>query len=194
MGKILGLYCVIYVLNGLWSWTYIGETNCILQSLRQRHLNIYLNRRILWQQKAKMPCYNLHRFAIRVCIFFTFCYISWTTLCDVAFSDCSYFILLFHVGSSAFQIATKLAVIVTQWRGITIFTNSAITVSNNNDSDDGDDDDDNDCLIMIVIVAPCCARYLRLFIAINTKISLYLCSYPEKMANLAKNARGLAKI
>ena len=41
---------------------------------------------------------------------FTFCYLSWATLCDVAFSD-YYESILFHVGSSAFEISTKLAVI-----------------------------------------------------------------------------------
>ena len=42
---------------------------------------------------------------------FTFCYLSWATLCDVAFSD-YYESILFHVGSSAFKISTKVAVIV----------------------------------------------------------------------------------
>ena len=39
--------------------------------------------------------------------------LSWATLCDVAFSD-YYESILFHVGSSAFEISTKLAVIVAQ--------------------------------------------------------------------------------
>ena len=45
--------------------------------------------------------------------FFKFCYLSWATLCDVAFSD-YYDSILFHVGSSAFEISSKLAVIVVQ--------------------------------------------------------------------------------
>ena len=45
--------------------------------------------------------------------------------------------VLFHVGSSAFEISTKLAVIVAQWRA-QLVCNSAIY------------DDDDDCLIMIM--------------------------------------------
>ena len=60
--------------------------------------------------------------------FFTYFYISWATLWDVALSDYYESILFFHVGSSTFQISTKLAVIVAQWRGQMICTNSAITV------------------------------------------------------------------
>ena len=37
------------------------ESSSILQSSRQRHLNIQLERKQLWQQRRKMPCYNLHR-------------------------------------------------------------------------------------------------------------------------------------
>ena len=39
--------------------------------------------------------------------------LSWATLCDVEFFDYNDSIL-FHVGSSAFEISTKLAVIVAQ--------------------------------------------------------------------------------
>ena len=59
------------------------------------------------------------RFAIRVPIFFsfffffTFCNVTWVTLCDIAFSD-YYKSILFHVGSSAFEISTKLVAIVAQ--------------------------------------------------------------------------------
>ena len=42
--------------------------------------------------------------------FFTFCYLSWATHCDFTFSD-YYESILFHVGSSAFEISTKLVVI-----------------------------------------------------------------------------------
>ena len=45
--------------------------------------------------------------------FFPFCYLSWATICDVAFSD-YYESILFHVGSSAFEISTKLPVVVAQ--------------------------------------------------------------------------------
>ena len=88
------------------------ETSSILQSSRLRHLNIYLERKQLWQKRPKMLCYNLHRrwnLSINVrdrdlllvsslylrfqffsyLHFFTFCYLSWpwATLCDVASSD-----------------------------------------------------------------------------------------------------------
>ena len=88
------------------------ETSSILQSSRQRHLNIYLERKQLWQKRPKMLCYNLHRrwnLSINVrdrdlllvsslylrfqffsyLHFFTFYYLSWpwATLCDVASSD-----------------------------------------------------------------------------------------------------------
>ena len=87
------------------------ESSSILQSSRQRHLNIQLEREQLWQQRRKMPCYNLHRrwnLSINVrdrdlllvslylrfqffsyLHFFTFCHLSWpwATLCDVASSD-----------------------------------------------------------------------------------------------------------
>ena len=70
---------------------------------------------------------------------------------------------MFHVGSSAFEISTKLAVIVAQWRA-QLICNSAIYDNDDDDDDDDDDEDDDDCLIMIMIVAPCCARYLCLLV------------------------------
>ena len=53
------------------------------------------------------------RFAFRVCIFFAFCYLILAGPHLVALSD-FYKSVLFHVGSSAFEISTKLAVIVAQ--------------------------------------------------------------------------------
>ena len=50
------------------------------------------------------------KFAFRVCIFYTFCYLSRATLCDVTFSD-YYESILFHVGFRSFEISTKLVVI-----------------------------------------------------------------------------------
>ena len=84
--------------------------------------------------------------------FFAFCYLILAGPHLVALSD-FYKSVLFHVGSSAFEISTKLAIIVAQWRA-QLICNSAIY-------DNDDDDDDDDCLIMIMIVAPCCARYFR---------------------------------
>ena len=81
-----------------------------------------------------MPCYSLHRRwnlsinvrdrsfvsiivlenCFRVCIFLTFCYLSWAKLRDVAFSD-YYESILSHFGFRLFKISTKLlAVIVAQ--------------------------------------------------------------------------------
>ena len=102
------------------------ETSSILQSSRQRHLNIYLERKQLWQKRPKMLCYNLHRrwnLSINVrdrdlllvsslylrfqffsyLHFFTFCYLSWprATLCDVASSD--------HYESNLFNFMSVLA-------------------------------------------------------------------------------------
>ena len=75
-----------------------------------------------------MPCYNLHRIKMelkhqrwrlkslvniivrKICFsclhFFTLGYLSWATLCDVAFSG-YYESILFHIGSSAFEISTN---------------------------------------------------------------------------------------
>ena len=107
-------------------WTYFGKTSSILQSSRLRHLNIYLERKQLWQKRPKMLCYNLHRrwnLSINVrdrdlllvsslylrfqffsyLHFFTFCYLSWprATLCDVASSD--------HYESNLFNFMSVLA-------------------------------------------------------------------------------------
>ena len=82
--------------------------------------------------------------------FFAFCYLILAGPHLVALSD-FYKSVLFHVGSSAFEISTKLAIIVAQWRA-QLICNSAIY---------DNDDDDDDCLMIIMIVAPCCARYFR---------------------------------
>ena len=85
------------------------ESSSILQSSRQRHLNIQLERKQLWQQKAKNALLQLtqkmeleHKrprprsfvsiIVLKISVFsylhfFTFCYLSWATLCDVASSD-----------------------------------------------------------------------------------------------------------
>ena len=71
--------------------------------------------------ELEQKCSRLRSFVsinvLKICFsclhFFTFCYLSWATLCDVAFSDYRDSIL-FHVGSSAFEISTKLVVIVAQ--------------------------------------------------------------------------------
>ena len=115
-----------------------------------RDTSIFSSReRTCGNKRQKMPCYNLLedgtwalnvrgwdlllvslylRFVFRVCIFWTFCYISWATLCHVAFSDYYDSILFFHVCSSALQISTKLAVNTAQWRWQMICTNKAITI------------------------------------------------------------------
>ena len=78
-------------------------------------------------------------------VFVYFCYLSWATLCNVAFSD--YFeSILFHVGSRKFEISTKLAVIVAQRRGQMICNKEKITV-----------------IITMMFVASLCARCLRFF-------------------------------
>ena len=80
--------------------------------------------------------------------------------------------ILFHVGSSAFKLSRKLVVI-----------DEGKCQRNNNRHNN--DDDDDDCLIMIMIVALCSESVFfgitqHLFMAINTKISLYLLSYPRR--------------
>ena len=133
-GKMLCWYCVMQVLDGLSSWLYVGETSSIPQSSRQRHLIIQLGRKNAWQQKAKKCLVTTYigvelehkrsrlrsfvsiiilRFAFLVCPFFAFCYLILAGLHLVTFSD-YYESILFHVGSSAFEISTKLAVIVAQ--------------------------------------------------------------------------------
>ena len=114
------------------SWTYFGETSSMLQSSRQRRFNIQLEKKNIWQQKEQNALLQLTQkmelerkrsrlrsfvstIVLKICFScfhcFTICYLSWATLCDVAFSD-YYKSFLFHVGSSAFEISTKLAVIV----------------------------------------------------------------------------------
>ena len=100
-----------------------------------RDTSIFSQReRTCGNKRRKMSFYNLNRrwnlsinvrdrsFVISIIVlkiwfsclhFFTFCYLSWATVCDVAFSD-YYESILFHVGSSTFEISTKLAVIVAQ--------------------------------------------------------------------------------
>ena len=104
-----------------------------------RNASIFSSReRTCGNKRQKMPYYNLLEYGawayyvsrlrssvsiivLKICFsflhFFAFCYISWATLCHVAFSDYYESILFFHVCSSALQISTKLAVDTAQWRG-----------------------------------------------------------------------------
>ena len=73
--------------------------------------------RILKHKRSRLKSF-VSIIELKICFsglhFFAFCYISWATLCDVAFCDYYESILFFHVSSSGFQISTKLAVIVAQ--------------------------------------------------------------------------------
>ena len=69
------------------------------------------------EHKRSSPRSFVSIIVLKICFscldFFTFGYLSWATLCDLAFSD-YYESISFHVGSSAFKISTKLAAIVAQ--------------------------------------------------------------------------------
>ena len=117
------------------SCTYLIWRNKQHTSKLQVETHIFSQReRTCGNKRRKMPFYNskqkmelehkrsrLRSFVsiivLKICFsclhFFTFCYLSWATVCDVAFSD-YYESILFHVRSSTFEISTKLAVIVTQ--------------------------------------------------------------------------------
>ena len=114
---MLEWYCV-----GLSSPTYLGETVTYFKALSKDTSIFSYRKRTCGSKRRKMLSYNLHRrwnlsinvrawhlllvslylrFAFHVWIFFTFGYLSWATLWDVAFSD-YYESISFHVGSSAF--------------------------------------------------------------------------------------------
>ena len=102
-------------------------------------MNLRLHPRVNYcgNERRKMPFYNLQEdgtsrprsfvsiIVLTICFsslhfFFTFCYLSWATHCDFTFSD-YYESILFHVGSSAFEISTKLVVIGAKWWGQKIY-------------------------------------------------------------------------
>ena len=167
---MLEWYCVIQVLDGFSSPTYFGEKSNILQSFKQRHLNIQREKKNVWQQKAKNALLQLtqkmklehKRSSLRsfvsiilpkICFscldFFTFGYLSWATLCDVAFSD-----YYKSIVSCWLQRIQNFNTISTHCGTMTWANDMQQCDNNRNDNDD----DDDDCLIMIMILPPCCAR------------------------------------
>ena len=133
---MLGWYCVIQVLDSLSSYyhahilarqvayfkalgrdtsilSYRERTNVATKDENNLHRRLNLSINVRDRDLLLVSCTVYLRFFSSVCIFLTFWYLSWATLWDVAFSD-YYESILFHVGSSAFEISTKLAVIVAQ--------------------------------------------------------------------------------
>ena len=129
---MLGWYCVIQVLDGyhhtimdiFWrnkkhtsklqaeTLQYLAREKELVATKGEKCLvTTYREDGVEHKRSRLRPFVSIIVLCLSCLLCFTFCYLSWATLCDVVFSD-YYESILFHVGSSAFEISTKLAVIV----------------------------------------------------------------------------------
>ena len=129
---MLGWYCVIQVLDGyqhtimdiFWrnkkhtsklqaeTLQYLASEKELVATKGEKCLvTTYREDGVEHKRSRMRPFVSIIVLCLSCLLCFTFCYLSWATLCDVVFSD-YYESILFHVGSSAFEISTKLAVTV----------------------------------------------------------------------------------
>ena len=129
---MLGWYCVIQVLDGyrhtimdiFWrnkkhtsklqaeTLQYLARGKELVATKGEKCLvTTYIEDGVEHKRSRLRPFVSIIVLCLLCLLCFTFCYLSQATLYDVVFSD-YYESILFHVGSSAFEISTKLAVIV----------------------------------------------------------------------------------